>query len=144
MASDDDRPWLVPIPPGFRACGLSSTAQSVLIALCAHARRKCFCWVSNATLAEDTRLAGDTVRAALRELELAGWVVRELAECKRVRRVGVILLKRPDYPVNGGVAEGESGIIAAREGLRRDRATWQAKQRPNRFRRAAGVYQPAK
>ena len=66
------------------------------------------------------------------------------AACKRVRRVGVVLLKRPDYPVNGGVAEGWGGIAAAGEGLRRDRARWEAKQRPNRFRCAAGVYQPAK
>ncbi len=143
MASDDDRPWLVPIPPGFRRCGLSHTARDVLVALCGCARTKCYAWVSNAAIAETLGLHEDTVRAALRELDVEGWIARPMEDGWRVRRIGVILRRRPDGMLHP-VADDWYGIATATDALRRERAAWEASRRPRRDRGAAGAFHPAK
>ncbi len=57
------RHWHAPMSPGFhRRCGLSIAAHDVLIAICSAARRKPYCWIGNAEIAEQTGLHPDEVK----------------------------------------------------------------------------------
>jgi hypothetical protein len=129
MASEE-RLWHVPIRPDFRRCGLSRVAQDVMVGLSAKARRKCYCWAGNEDITLLTGLHPDSVKRGLRELDAADWIERVIVAGRRARtrRVGIILLKRPDYPINP-VAEGAYGLAEAREALSSDRAAWQKKAR---------------
>ena len=137
MAPDDDTPWHVPLLPDYRRCSLSRTARDVMVAICARARTKPYAWVSNEDLAEATGLHRDSVKRGLRELVREGWIRRAMEDCRRTRRVGVILLKRPDGLLHP-VAEDWPLCTWTIEALRRDRAEWQARQRVRPM-RAAGM-----
>jgi hypothetical protein len=134
----DDRAWLVPLPADYRRCGLSRTARDVMHAVCSFARTKPYAWMSNEQLAEVSGLPLGSVKAGLRELAREKWIYRPMEECRRTRRFGVILLRRPDGPIHP-VADDGPRYASTLEALRRDRAAWEASLRPRRFRRAGAA-----
>ena len=142
MTTVEDIPWHVPILPDYRRCGLSRTARDVMVAVCARARTKPYAWVSNEELAEATGLHPDSVKRGLRELVREGWIRRAMEDCRRVRRLGLILLRRPDGLIHPAADDGP-GYASTLEALRRDRAAWQARQRPRRMREAGVTGRPS-
>ena len=139
----DDRDWHVPVHPSFARSGLSARARDVMDALCCRARDKLYTWMSNDELGELTGLHPDSIKRGLGELERAGWIVRPMGEGRWTRRVGVILLDRPDrrfWPV----AEDGPGYTSTIEALRRERLAWQAHRRRLQIRRAGVTGVPAK
>jgi hypothetical protein len=60
-----------------------------------------------------------------------------MEDCRCTRRVGVVLLRRPDGLIHP-VADGWDGIAVATEALRRDRRAWELSLLPRRL-RGAGV-----
>ena len=114
-----------------------------MVALCYRARDKAFSWMSNDELGELTGLHPDSVKRGLGELERAGWIHRPMGEGRWVRRVGVILLRRPDDRFNPAADDGPdyARTIGA---LSRERRAWEALRRSRQSRRAAAMGVPAR
>src|SRR3954451_5162442 len=68
--------WGIVAASVMRRPGLSVAAKATYSALATYADRNGWIWVRQSTLAADLELAGPGVRAALAELEWAGFVQR--------------------------------------------------------------------
>lgn len=126
MPRKSAKPWRVMVPREFfnsKDVPLSDRAKVVFLALDWYARKRAFCYPSNAELQAATGKSVRTLQEILDELDAAGVTVRVLGDGPKPARVGFLMLRRvdPDSPAattDEGIRQAEADLRAAASGRR--------------------------
>jgi hypothetical protein len=93
--------WAVWTPLSHIVEPMSDRAWRLLALLEGAARKRAFCFLSNATISRRLRKDPRTIQAILDEMEKTSWIERVFTVSGRPERAGIILLRRadPNLPV---------------------------------------------